>query len=90
MTYDRRVTASQFDRRVKEAQSKAKAHWGAGWSNLSQDMQEGAICREFVASLAAIDFGAAFEGRLDQEGMAEKLLQRLEDISAAALKASRL
>ena len=85
MTYDR--TASQFDRKVKEAQSRAKSKWGSGWALLSEDQRSGAICREFVASLGGMDFEGTFGDKLDDPEIAKKLLQRLVDITEAATKA---
>ena len=80
--YDRRSrTAGQYDNRLKRAQSQAKSRWGSGWAHLSEEQQSGAVAVALLGEIAAIDFGDAFRGRLDEPGIAEKLLQKLEDLA---------
>jgi len=77
----------QFDNRLDRAKTIAKKRWGNGWDMLSADMQEAFVCRALVGELAQIDFRDAFGDRLGEEGMAERLLEKLEDVGAVCLKA---
>ena len=87
-SYDRRViTANQFDRKVKEAQGRAKSEWGSGWNLLSEEQRSAAVCRAFVALISGMDFEGTFAHNLDEPGMAEKLLKRLVDLTEAAQRA---
>jgi hypothetical protein len=86
MTYDRSKTAGAYDKHLSKAISEAKAHWGSGWANLTQDMQRAYVCYYLVGSLAAIDFEATFTPGTDME---KKLLSRLVDIGAVCTSALR-
>lgn len=88
MGYDHRHRmAGQFDNRLKQAQTEAKAKWGAGWERLSDEQQNGAVALALVGLIAQIDFDDAFRGRLTEPGVAEKLLQKLVDLTYLCGKA---
>jgi hypothetical protein len=86
MSYDFR-TAGQYDAALSRATSQAKSWWGSGWAHLTDEMQTAYVCYFLVGQLGGTDFDAAFEGRLEEPGVPEKLLSRLRDIQAVCAKA---
>ena len=70
--------AGIYDSYLSKAKSQAKAHWGAGWANLTPDMKAAFTCRYLAGTLGGIDVESAFgEGSTDLE---KKLIGRLRDI----------
>lgn len=77
MTYDR--TASVYAKHLSKATSDAKAHWGSGWANLTEEMQQAYVCWYLAGELSGIDFEAAFKAETETE---KKLLARLVDLGS--------
>jgi len=84
MSYDRR-TASLFDQKLARAVSRAKAHWGSGWANLTPNMQNAYVCQGVVAELGSMDWD-----HLDSaDPEVQKVVDRLKAISELCLDATR-
>lgn len=77
MSYDRTKTAGVYDNRLTRAEAKAKGHWGTGWTNLTDEMQQAYVAYFLVQELAAIDFDEVTE-----QMTAEKLADRLRAMSS--------
>lgn len=43
------------EKTAAEAVKKAKAHWGGGWANLSEDMRQAYIARQVLAVIVGQD-----------------------------------
>lgn len=48
-------TKTWSEKQAADAIKRAKAHWGGGWANLSEDMKEAYIAREVVRVLVGQD-----------------------------------
>lgn len=85
MTYDRRIkTAGVYDKFLSKAKSDAKAKWGSGWTNLTEDMQTAYVCYYLVGQLGGIDFESAFKAETENE---KKMLSRLVDLAEVCSRA---
>jgi len=86
-TYSYRTKiAGAYDQRLNKAVSAAKAHWGSGWGNLTENMQKAYVCLYLCGELGGVDFAEAFTPTTDLE---KKLLSRLVDIAAVCGDAVR-
>lgn len=71
---------------VTIAISRAKAHWGAGWANLTPDMRNAYVCQALVGILAGTDYHAidTWKPTTDLE---VALFSRLTDLEAVFTEA---
>lgn len=82
-------TAGMYDNKFNEAVKRAKAHWGAGWQALSEEMRDAYVSYYLAGLLAAIDFEDAIGDKVTTE-LEKKLLTRLIDLTAVLHRKSSL